>query len=723
MVYVHEGKTNYEERSEPKDTEQVIADYRERLADWDEADDTHRAELLDGLKEDLLNSDATDDQLAAVQYAIDETAKAQADAGYDSHAQAALQYLGLTDNQHQDNVSDETGLGSQLAIRNEATSDTVQTRENSGYQQDERDNYSDERKAISYLINETCTIERMTTLQNMMHPQREPDVDDHQNMAELAHDLKAVVAAVREDMDEKGILGNSSRQQMDYYEQMLTNVEQAHEKGEFERMRRNEAILLQGMIIHFDAGYGDGNLDDRRSKAVNEVYQEVLDTKRQANDIEIAMGYRQPDDTRFQSEDSVDDFGMNLIQKLQNQAQYLAGQGTAGGTDYDQLRERLNDACNAILDAIGNDERHMNNEKAAAFVKAIQALAENNPAYEQRMIRDLQQKLEAYQAGYRMDDDKVVNDTVIDQQAMDALHTINWPGEACDRETYLKTAQFLNNLADEIDEQKGVMENTGNLSLEKREQYDRVWNQLQATRDDQIREAEQYQEIFDQDEIYARRRGGEKKIEVWRTIQDALATLDHLPQYQEALQYVRDNASKNAQANFDQMVQDRLGSKDAASAYRPSNWLREPQDFGAIQDTMTELRELFDHDTHTGVCDHCDKAKDENMQYMAQVVAMQGTLDIDQYVRDIAEGNTDAYPLRPDTSEILSDNDIAAYNRRTAQDAQELMQDIKKAWKDMSELLMHPKADDQAPEFIQMARRFQEMEQRAQDMNRNTQFA
>ena len=42
-------------------------------------------------------------------------------------------------------------------------------------------------------------------------------------------------------------------------------------------------------------------------------------------------------------------------------------------------------------------------------------------------IRDLQQKLEAYLAGYRMADGAVVKDTVLDQHAMDVLDTINWP--------------------------------------------------------------------------------------------------------------------------------------------------------------------------------------------------------------------------------------------------------------------------------------------------------
>ena len=394
--------------------------------------DARRTGLLNDLHEGLLNSDASEEQLAAAQFAANELSKSRNDPTYDHHAAGALQYLGILEPAPRDHLPQKANLDSHLTVWGETVGDGRQTDDQSDYGRDQQTDYADERQAISYLINQACTDARMATLRDMMHPQREPGVVDHQNMAEMAHDLKTVVAVVQADMDEHNILSDSSRQQMDYYRRMLTDVEQAHKRGEFERMRRNEAILLQGMIIHFDAACGDGNLDDRRSKTVNEVYQEVIDTKRQAADVEIAMGYRQPDEARYRPNINVDHFGNDLIQKLEEQARYLRGDGVAGGTNYSELRDGINDAREAILDAIDSDGREMNSKKAAAFVLAIQALAENNPAYEQRMIRDLQQKLEAYLAGYRRPT-AVIKATVLDQHAMDVLDTINWPGAAYDR--------------------------------------------------------------------------------------------------------------------------------------------------------------------------------------------------------------------------------------------------------------------------------------------------
>ena len=266
------------------------------------------------------------------------------------------------------------------------------------------------------------------------------------------------------------------------------------------------------------------------------------------------------------------------------------------------------------------------------------------------------------------------------------------------------------------------MEKTGSLSLETRTQYDRLSKMLANMRNNHIKEAEEYEESISTDPSYARRRSGERKMQEQQTIQDTLAALSHLPQYEEALTYVRQNASQSAQANFDSMVQDFLDTDDAAAAYRPSNWLQEPQNFEAIQNAMDQLNDLFHQDTQATICEHCKQSTEENMQHMAQLIANQGTSEIEQYVSDIAEGNAMAYPLRPDPSEILDEDEINAYNQRTAQAAQELMNDIREAGENTVELLTDQTNEDYAPELIQMSRRFEDLERRAQEINRTAQF-
>ena len=170
------------------------------------------------------------------------------------------------------------------------------------------------------------------------------------------------------------------------------------------------------------------------------------------------------------------------------------------------------------------------------------------------------------------------------------------------------------------------------------------------------------------------------------------------------------------------MVRETLGTDDAAAAYRPSNWLREPQNFEAIWNAMDQLNDLFHQDTQAAFCEHCKQSTEEDMRYMAQLIATQGTSKIEQNVRDIAEGNAMAYPLRPDQSEILDEDEINAYNQRTAQAAQELMNDIREAGQDTVELLTAQTNEDYAPRFIQMSRRFEDLERRAQEINRTAQF-
>ena len=213
------------------------------------------------------------------------------------------------------------------------------------------DDYQQERAAISDLIGKACADRRMKSLRSMMDHQAGASFVDHQNIAELAQDLIAVVQATRDDMAENRILSHAASAGLDYYEQTLKEVESAHLNGEFQSIRRNEALLLQGIIVHFDTGYGNGHPTDSPQAHFGTVHHEVYETAQSANILAEAMGYGS---SARQTSATIADFAERLAQKLEEQSKYLRGNGRAGGIEYTVLNERLELAnCNLHSDSLG----------------------------------------------------------------------------------------------------------------------------------------------------------------------------------------------------------------------------------------------------------------------------------------------------------------------------------------------------------------------------------